>query len=236
MCGKTLPLNRDNFRWREDSGKPRYSPECRVCMAGEKKKAKKRAKARRNAALKEVETAGTEVFLQNVARGGSNIPHSAEVIERVMQYFGGVAGFSAMIVKQYYDSPPGGSTRSRLLETMCRLVSKNVDQGGTKKPLNLWSEEELEAELDSRFARAVASFKGITVDATQEDDQLRIAQAAEASADLLASGLADYAVPDSVRAGQHPGASGGTTGAEGGGPAALPAEPEPGEDPPEPGE
>jgi len=113
ICGKTYPLDRKHFRWRESNGKGRYTAECRSCTAAEKKKAKKKARARRQSALKQIEVAGAEVFLQTVARGGSNIPHSAEVIERVMQYFGGVAGVSAMVVKQYYDAPPGGSTRSR---------------------------------------------------------------------------------------------------------------------------
>jgi hypothetical protein len=229
ICGKNFPLDRKHFRWRVRDGKETYSAECLICVAAQKKESKKRVKTREEMALQQIESTGAAMFLKAATRGGSNIPHSAEVIERVMQYFGGVAGFSSMMVKQYYDAPPGGSTRTRMLETMCRLVSKNVDQGGTKKPLNLWSEAELEQELDRRFARAVATFQGITIDA--EEDQLRIAQEAEASTHPLAAGPASDRVADPVRAGEPAGDPERDPGTEGGGPAALPGEPEPGKDP-----
>jgi hypothetical protein len=235
-CGKTYPLDRKHFRWKVQDGKGHFTPDCLVCFAQGKKQSKKRAKARQASALRQIEDAGAQAFLRSVAQGGSNIPHSAEVIERVMQYFGGVAGFSAMLVKQYYDAPPGGSTRSRLLETMCRLVSKNVDQGGTKRPLNLWSEEELEQELDRRFERAVANFKGVTLDGQEEADQIRIAQEAEASLNPAAALPALTAGPDAVRTAEPAGTSGRTEGTPGRGPAALQAEPEPGEGSPVEGE
>jgi hypothetical protein len=85
-----------------------------------------------------------------------------------MQYFGGVAGFSAVLVKQFWDSPPGGSARNRLIETMCRLVSKNVEQGGAKKPLAMWTDEELEKELNERFKLAIQSFSGTTINVEAE--------------------------------------------------------------------
>lgn len=107
---------------------------------------------RRQKALQRVEHKALEMYGRLAATGGSNIPHSAEVVECVMQYFGGVNGFSAMLVKQFYDSKPGSSVRNKLLETICRLVQSNVDSGGAKKPLDLWTEEELEAELNARFA------------------------------------------------------------------------------------
>jgi hypothetical protein len=145
-------------------------PVCEKCRTIARKK--KRQKKKRNASnrLKKIERGGVQVLMDAVAFGGTNIPHSSELLERLMMYFGGVNGFASLCVKQYYDSPPGGSARNRLLETIIRLTSKNTDQGGAKRPLTLWTEDELESELDNRFKMAVEQYQGriINADTPQE--------------------------------------------------------------------
>lgn len=174
ICGTEKPLNKANFRWRVQDDKGYFTAECKVCISRAKQISQERAAARRQQELQRIEQRGVDAFTRTVMHGGSNIPHTAELVERVFQYFGGVGGFSSVLVKQYWDSPAGGSARSRLLETMCRLVTKNVESGGAKKPLQLWTEEELEQELEQRMAEAVASFKGVTIDATPEKEPKRI--------------------------------------------------------------
>jgi hypothetical protein len=165
---------------------------------------KARKEAKREESLKRIESAGVDLFLSSTATGGSNIPHSAEVIERVFSYFGGVAGFSAVMVKQYWDSPAGGSARNRLLETMCRLVSKNVEQGGAKKPLSLWSEEELETELNNRFQEAVATYRGTTINVKAEPRRLT-SEASEEAPEGHASADPAGSIADAVPARQPQG-------------------------------
>jgi hypothetical protein len=221
-CGVSYPLTEEHFRIRDGA----FLPACRTCGHAAKKDERRRAKARRRTALAKVEAAGVDFWLAQVKGGGSNIPHSAEVIERVIEYFGGTSGFAAMLVKQYYDSPPGGTARNRLIETICRLVSKNVDQGGVKRPLSLWSEDELEQELAVRFQQAVQVIQGEVHDGKKT-------QAAPAA---LTAG-------DSRDPGSHTVPEGGTqesperaAGAEDRGAQALQAEPKPGGDPQVPGE
>lgn len=225
-CGKDKPLSRDFYRWRVQDGHGYFTGECLECISKAKKVARAKAKAKRKAALDRVERAGVDVFTHAIAQGGSNIPHTAELVERVMQYFGGVGGFSAVLVKQYWDAQPGGSARNRLIETMCRLVTKNVDSGGAKKPLQLWSEDELEKELEMRMAEAVASFKGITIDATQEEARRIEEKAPEGLAAAIASARRDDAVPE----GLAEGTAKRDTGSAARGTAAVQAEPESGSD------
>jgi hypothetical protein len=169
ICGKEFPKTKEYFRYRIKNNKGYFSGNCLVCHSKEKKAERLRQQDRKREAMEKIEEAGVDVFLKSVGRGGSNIPHTAEVVEKVMDYFGGVGGFSAVLVKQYWDAQPGGSQRNRLLETMCRLVTRNVESGGAKKPLQLWSEEELEDELNKRIAEMAADFKGLTIDGeTQE--------------------------------------------------------------------
>jgi hypothetical protein len=226
ICGKEKFLSRDNYRWRVQDGHGYFTGECLECIAKAKKIARAKAKAKRKAALDRVERAGVDMFTQAVTKGGSNIPHTAELVERVFGYFGGVGGFSAVLVKQYWDAQPGGSARNRLLETMCRLVTKNVDSGGAKKPLQLWSEDELEKELELRMAEAVATFKGITIDATQEEARRIEEKAPEGLAAAIASARRDNAVPE----GLAQGTAKRDTGSQTGGAALVQGQPESGGD------
>jgi hypothetical protein len=223
ICANSYPLDKQHFRWRVQDGKGYFTAECVLCRRNARKKAQERKKQKQDASLRRVEDAGVRAFLDAVTKGGSNVPHSAEVIERVFDYFGGVSGFSAVLVKQYWDSPAGSSARNKLLETICRLVSKNVDQGGAKKPVSLWTEEELEQELNKRFEQAVAVVTGTVIHVEQAQVVTRriTAQEAEQSSDPAAAVAAYRADADQVRAGLPQGDSGGVAGSQVRGPAAL---------------
>jgi|688.fasta_scaffold621799_1 hypothetical protein len=137
---------------------------CVVKLRRQKAEAKKEKRARQMARL---EGAAVDAMLKASA-GGTNIPHSAELLEHTMVCFGGVAGFSKILMKQYFDSKPGSPQRVKLLDMITKLVTTNADQGGSKKPLQFWSEDELEAELDIRLQQAVQGFsaprlKGIPI-------------------------------------------------------------------------
>jgi len=218
-CGVSQPLTSEHFRVRDGQ----FLKVCRPCGLAAKKEERRRAKARRKAELAKVEAAGLDLWLSQVKAGGSNIPHSAEVIERVIEYFGGTGGFAAMLVKQYYDAKPGSSARTRLLETIVRLVSKNVDQGGVKRPLSLWTEDELEQELDARVTRAVRIVQGEVEDGKK------------APAALTAKDQ-DGSAPVAVREAGTQEPAERVAGAEDRGSQALSAEPQPGRDPQVPGE
>lgn len=205
-CGNTYELTDSNF----PRLKSKQEHLCRACIRTRRTKQNERKVARRQQSLSKIEASGVDLYTQLAAAGGSNIPHTAEVLERVFQYFGGVAGFSAILVKQYYDSPAGGSARSRLLETIVRLVTKNVEAGGAKKPLALWTEDELEAELEQRFAEAMTTYRGVTVDAK--------AKALTAPSTNERAGDSDEeAVPDAVSEGRNQETPIGDSGEEAGG-------------------
>lgn len=160
-CGKEYEATREFFVYRNGI----VENTCRLCRSLQVKEAAEKKAERRRRDLAKIEQRGMDVYAKAAAIGGSNIPHSADVVERVVEYFGGVSGFASMLVKQFYDSQPGSSVRNKLLETICRLVQANVDSGGAKKPLTLWTEDELEAELNARFQQALLAEKGIVINA-----------------------------------------------------------------------
>lgn len=229
VCGNEFPLDRQHFRWREREGGGFFSAECLLCRANQRRTSKERKKQKRVANLQKIEEAGVDLFLGSLASGGSNIPHSAELLERVFSYFGGTSGFAAVMVKQYWDSPSGGTARNRILETLCRLVTKNAEQGGAKKPLTLWTDDELEQELNKRFEEAVQTFKVVTVHGEETSPT-------QATPKSLPAPDPVSAVPFAVPEGRTEGHSKRAAGKKKRGAKAVPAEPEPGEDPRLPGE
>lgn len=159
-CGVCHPATEEHFK-RSRSGT--LEPRCLACRR-RKRRAKKAVG--REKTMQSVEHTAVSAFLKNATTGGENIPHSSEVLEKVMLYLGGVNGFAGCLVKQMFDAPPGSATRTKMLEAVLRLVVKNTEMGGAKKPLEQWTDEELEGELDSRLKRIAAQFGGRIIDAT----------------------------------------------------------------------
>lgn len=209
-CGKAFP---DEAFQLPVSGK--RSVRCPSCRK-EKKSAKR--KKERAKTMGDIEASAVASFTAAAVTGGQNIPHSCEVLERVMEYFGGVSGFSSLLVKQYFDSPPGSSQRAKMLEAILRLVVKNTEQGGAKKPLGQWTDEELESELDTRLRTIAVQYQGRIVDGTFAKEA--------AGATAVAVSLTDERVPG----GPAQGNTGRARRSKNRGSKAVPADPSPGPD------
>jgi len=118
-------------------------------------------KAHRQAKLDEMEAQAADLWIDGAQSGGSSLPHTAELLECIMENFGGVRGFSNMLMKQYIDAPPGSRMRTSMLESITRLVVKAAETGGTAKPVSLMTDEELEASMAKRLENAVSTHKSL---------------------------------------------------------------------------
>ena len=117
-------------------------------------------KIAKNRRLERLETQACKSFLAKARGGGSDIPHTSEMLESIMTLFGGSHGFAAMLSHQYHSAPPGGRIRNQVLEMIVRLTGKVAESGATRAPVSLMSDEELEAELNNRLQTAVIQFQG----------------------------------------------------------------------------
>lgn len=138
-CGKSYPLTKQY--WHVSKGE--FHSRCRKCR---NKKQKDGRVIRNQKKLAEIERGAVDTFIAAARVGGTNVPHSAELLEVAMKYFGGVEGFITAFMKQYYDSPAGGAFRTKQLDSILKLITANTAMGGAKKPLELMTEEELEAQ------------------------------------------------------------------------------------------
>lgn len=155
-CGTSYPATAANFHKSKDGLHSR----CRRCR---NKKFRQDRKGKRNKKLEEIEKGAVDLFIASARIGGANIPHSSELLEVLMEYFGGVRGFANAYMKQFYDSPVGGAFRTKMLDSVVRLVVGNTAMGGAKKPLELMSEEELEAELRRQVLEAAMTMQKVEV-------------------------------------------------------------------------
>lgn len=155
-CGVSYPATVANFHKSKDG----FHSRCRQCR---NKRERQKHKKKRNSKLVEIERGAVDLFIASARLGGANIPHSSELLEVLMEYFGGVRGFANAYMKQYYDSPVGGAFRTKMLDSLVRLVVGNTAMGGAKKPLELMSEAELEAELRRQVLEAAMTLKKVEV-------------------------------------------------------------------------
>ena len=156
QCGESYPATPANFHKSKDG----YHARCRKCRNARLKGERKQVRNRR---LAKIEKSAIDAFIKASRLGGANIPHSSELTEVIMEYFGGVRGFANAFMKQFYDSPVGGAFRTKMLDSVVRLVKDNTAMGGSKKPLELMSEEELEAELRRQVLEAALTIQKVEV-------------------------------------------------------------------------
>lgn len=151
-CGVAYPATTTYFHKSKDG----FHARCRKCR---NKKIRKERGTKRNKKLEEIEKGAVDLFVGAARIGGANIPHSSELLEVLMEYFGGVRGFANAFLKQFYDSPVGGAFRTKMLDSVLRLVVGNTAMGGAKKPFDLMTDEELEAEIRRQVIEAAMNLK-----------------------------------------------------------------------------
>jgi hypothetical protein len=189
MCGIVKPL--DRRRWPLVPGTQHtLQPICKQCYKLVRHKQKVESTSRRAA----------ESFMQApvVRRGGSNIPHSTELLESIYTLFGGVNGLANELAHTYHSAPPGGRIRTSILESVVRLTNNVAESGAVQKPVSLMSDDELEARLAQKIALAAESQKNLEYLNQSSESEIPVTLANLSSIDLeQAAAMARLAEPPS---------------------------------------
>lgn len=154
-CLQPKPLNAQHFS-RDKSKENGFYPLCKKCRQKRRSLEKKVQRAEKK--LEQLEKLGLSVVL-NMPDGGELVPHSAEMVEALMQGCGGVQGFAKIVWVHFYQCPVGGSNRTKLLEAIARLTAQNSLSGGAKKPFDLMDDEELLLTYQQHLATSEAARK-----------------------------------------------------------------------------
>ena len=145
-CHVEYPVNKE-FWHRDNSSSDGFRSTCKMCRAEELEKSRKKKLDDR---VTKIEDAGIEL-LDNMAKGGSSVPHMAETFQRIMEAFGGPGGFSQQVMSTFYRAAPGSLQRQRILEAVLRLNIKVSESGAAQKSLEELTNEEIDKEIEKSF-------------------------------------------------------------------------------------
>ena len=145
-----LPKQLNGKHFPKIKGTDNFSPVCKSCTRALMQKKK----------LERLETNACGDFLKKASSGGSEIPHTSEMLESIMHLLGGSHGFASALISQYHSAPAGGRIRTQILEMVAKLTTKVAESGATRAPIALMSDSELESELNKRIEESVINYKG----------------------------------------------------------------------------
>ncbi len=158
-CGKTHPLNEDWFD--RDAEKPTgFKGTCKDCRK-EQRLGKRQSNLRRM--VKQQQMTVTQALAQ-MDDGGSNCPHSAELMEKVFMLMGGVNGFAKILVTELMAAPPGSQMRQRAIAGLLKLTTDVTASGAAKVPKHLMDDEDIEREMNNLIIK-LKLHKGDVIDA-----------------------------------------------------------------------
>jgi hypothetical protein len=144
-CGTLCDIDRAPEYFDVDSqAKDGFKRICKACRA------EQRALKEAAASIRQLEHIDKALLarLANARPGGPNVPHSADLLERIYTLIGGANGMAALLMKTFIQSPPGSPTQQKILAQIMSLTHQNTEVGGAKKPVETLSDEEIDAELD----------------------------------------------------------------------------------------
>jgi hypothetical protein len=149
-CGRDLPATADYFD-RDATRDDGLRSICKECRANERLLAKQDALDDRIKILDEKSVQMIELL----TRTGSDLPHIAEVYQRVMEVYEGAGGFAAHFMAQYLSCKPGSTTRTKMLELVVRLSTKVSESGAAQIPLELMTDEDLQVAFEKGVKRYI---------------------------------------------------------------------------------
>lgn len=142
FCGAYKPLGTEHYSTNHvtDDG---YAS---VCLECEGKQEQKKHEEEFQARLAKLRGTSLKV-LDTMTDQGTEVPHIAEVYQRLMELCGGSAGFAKEVYLHMVSAKPGGMVKQRSLDVLLRLAEKVSESGAAQKSLDSMSNEELDEEI-----------------------------------------------------------------------------------------
>ena len=79
--------------------------------------------------------------------GGTNAPHSAELIESLFGAFGGMRGYSRWLFATFLAAPAGSAIRERLLSRVMDIAERVSSAGDANERFDMLSDEDVRKVL-----------------------------------------------------------------------------------------
>lgn len=153
----------EEFFYRNRSKWDGWSSVCKTCWAKQKADIKKRQEDdQAKQAVKSV---------IKLARNRDNVPHMTELVEALYSRLDGVEGFADIFINDMLAATPGSPHRIRAGETLIHLTVKNTDSGHAQKPMELFTDEELEQYIQSNAGKVIDASRTLEIEHDDTEDE-----------------------------------------------------------------
>jgi len=151
VCGEQLPANTQYFDV-DNSRDDGLRLQCKACRAKREDDEERKTIAAKLDAL----DSNSVRLLTELAMDGSDVPHIAEVFQKLLDVFGGISGFAQHFMANYLMSKPGSQMRQRMLQSIITLGIKVTESGGAELPLELLNDADIEREIVRRSRKLIS--------------------------------------------------------------------------------
>lgn len=148
-CHERLPITANYFD-RDRGNTSGFKHTCKVCRSAKRDRAEEEEIQKRVRAFDSNAMKALEKILEGE---GSAVPHIAELLQRMMQVFGGASGFARHTMNQFLSAAPGSSQRTKMLQIISAMTTKVSELGAAKVPRELMTDEDLEKAIEERTKR-----------------------------------------------------------------------------------
>jgi len=156
-CGEVKPATTEYFqRDKQRSDGLRYA--CKTCRREEKKQEKAKEFV---SAAEQLDEKAAELLEQVISTDGDISPASLGAIaEQGFEIFGGATGIMARMQAEMLAAPPGSPTRLRYMTLLVSLIEKAEAKDAISQPSELWSDDELDEEMDKKIFKLAKRYVG----------------------------------------------------------------------------
>ena len=147
-CGQQLPATTEYF----DKDSRKADGLRGICKDCRKHQSQMRKAKDANERIEQIDKQLLSM-LNKATLGGNNVPHTAEMYEKIVTLLGGSQGVAISWVGQYLAAPAGSQQRERMLASLMKLGQHVTDTGVARVPVDMLTDEDLQRELEAVVAR-----------------------------------------------------------------------------------
>lgn len=144
-------------QWRKEQGiplAPSQTPE--------------RKKLNRQLQAEKIKQAAVETVIDNATKTGGYVPHTEDLLERVISLMGGTDVLAEKLAQHIEACQPGSQQQGKALDMMMRYLDKNTQrQIEQTTPIEQATIEDLERRLDEALGR-----NSLKIKRTEDDEQI----------------------------------------------------------------
>ncbi len=143
----------------DESSRDGLGTTCKYCTKEEVILSEKREMDERLQRFEEQSLAVLEAITLAPRHEAAKSPHLANLLEDVVEVFGGTVGYARHLYALYLGAKPGSTVRMRCLEVIERFTKEASAQGYVERPLSTMTDDEIDKLVEEQRARLMKDLR-----------------------------------------------------------------------------